>query len=98
MSAVGLRTLAEARRKGETRGITSVCVAHPRVVRAALRRRGKLRHVADHQPTLAAHLPQHVVQEGGDPRSWRPEDRDAAPRREGFCDREHVVVASDQVG
>ncbi|WP_274626316.1 D-tagatose-bisphosphate aldolase, class II, non-catalytic subunit [Arvimicrobium flavum] len=60
MSAVDLRTLAEARRKGETRGITSVCVAHPRVIRAALRHGRALG-----RPVLIEATCNQVNQDGG---------------------------------
>jgi D-tagatose-1,6-bisphosphate aldolase subunit GatZ/KbaZ len=55
-----LKTLSESRRNGTPGGITSVCSAHPLVIRAAIRR-----GVATSQPVLIEATCNQVNQEGG---------------------------------
>jgi D-tagatose-1,6-bisphosphate aldolase subunit GatZ/KbaZ len=90
-----LHSLAEARRAGSPRGITSVCVAHRRVIRAALKH-GK----RSGQPVLIEATCNQVNQDGGYT-GMRPVDfRDMVrgiAAEEGF-DLSRLILGGDHLG
>lgn len=95
MTAVQLTDLARLYHKGEARGITSVCSAHPIVIRAALR------HGRQNQSTVLIEATCNQVNHTGGYTGMTPSDFaelvfDLA--REEGCPRELIVLGGDHLG
>lgn len=95
MMRVGLDQLAELRRAGSPRGITSVCSAHPVVLRAALR------HGHDTGATVLIEATCNQVNHHGGYTGMQPADFAALVgtiASEEQCPAEQIVLGGDHLG
>ncbi|MBU0645016.1 MAG: D-tagatose-bisphosphate aldolase, class II, non-catalytic subunit [Alphaproteobacteria bacterium] len=95
MTAIKLTDLARLHRSGQARGITSVCSAHPIVLRAALR------HGREHNSTVLIEATCNQVNHNGGYTGMTPADFadlvfDLA--REEGCPRDLILLGGDHLG
>lgn len=92
---IDLLSLAADRRKGRVHGITSVCSAHPVVLRAALR------FAARHQSTVVIEATCNQVNHRGGYTGMQPADFAALVRRiaaEEACPDDLILLGGDHLG